>query len=134
QNPDEPAHYNYVAFVAQTGGLPELRPGDWDSALLERLKNGRLAPGDSVASIRYEAWQPPLTYLLMAPLYRVLTGADAATLVYALRTFDALLGGVTLVIAFFAAREVLPLQLAIAVPLTMAGVPMFTAVSSAVSD
>src|SRR5205814_3754384 len=26
QNPDEPAHYNYVAFIAQTGGLPELRP------------------------------------------------------------------------------------------------------------
>ena len=42
QNPDEPAHYNYIAFVADTGGLPELKPGDWDSALLERLKNGTL--------------------------------------------------------------------------------------------
>src|SRR5215216_2541637 len=59
-NPDEPAHYNYVAFIARTGGLPELRPGDWDSALLERLKNGQLQPGDSVDSIRYESWQPPL--------------------------------------------------------------------------
>ncbi|HYY88808.1 MAG TPA: hypothetical protein VFA49_08430, partial [Chloroflexota bacterium] len=28
QNPDEPAHYNYVAFIADTGGLPELRAGD----------------------------------------------------------------------------------------------------------
>src|SRR5260370_6347323 len=54
-------------------------------------------------------------------------------MVYALRTFDSLLGSVTLVISFFAAREVLPLHLAPAVPLAMVGVPMFTAVSSAVS-
>jgi 4-amino-4-deoxy-L-arabinose transferase-like glycosyltransferase len=133
QNPDEPAHYNYVAFVAQTGGLPELLPGDWDSALLERLKNGRLTPGDSVAAIRYEAWQPPLSYLIAAPLYRVLGGADTATMVYALRTFDALLGGLTLVIAFLAARAVLPIHLALGVPLALVGVPMFTAVSASVS-
>ncbi len=133
QNPDEPAHYNYVAFVAQTGGLPELRPGDWDSALLERLKNGRLAAGDSVAAIRYEAWQPPLSYLVAAPLYRVLAGADTATMVYALRTFDAVLGGLTLVVAFLAARAVLPIHLALGVPLALVGVPMFTAVSASVS-
>src|SRR5207245_2433169 len=103
QNPDEPAHYNYVAFVAQTGGLPELRSGDWDSALLERLKNGQLTPQDSVAAIRYEAWQPPLTYLVAAPVYRAFAGADTATMVYALRTLDALLGALTLVVAYFAA-------------------------------
>uniref|UniRef100_UPI0025A2A063 hypothetical protein n=1 Tax=Klebsiella pneumoniae TaxID=573 RepID=UPI0025A2A063 len=40
QNPDEPAHFNYVAQVALTGTLPELKPGDWDSALLARLQNG----------------------------------------------------------------------------------------------
>ncbi len=133
QNPDEPAHFNYVAFVAQTGGLPELRPGDWDSALLDRLKNGRLAPGDSVGAIRYEAWQPPLSYLVAAPLFRVVSGADSTTAVYALRAFDALLGALTLVIAFFAAREVLPVHLAVVVPLVTVGVPMFTAVSAAVS-
>ncbi len=133
QNPDEPAHYNYVAFVAQTGGLPELLRGDWDSALLERLKNGRLAAGDSVAAIRYEAWQPPLSYLVAAPLYRVLAGADTATMVHALRTFDAVLGGLTLVVAFLAARAVLPIHLALGVPLALVGVPMFTAVSASVS-
>src|SRR5438128_10585173 len=66
QNPDEPAHYNYVAFVAESGGLPVLQPGDWDSALLERLKNSRLQVGDSVETIRYEAWQPPRFYLAAA--------------------------------------------------------------------
>jgi len=133
QNPDEPAHYNYVAFVAQTGGLPELKPGDWDSALLDRLKNGRLEASDSIGAIRYEAWQPPLSYLVSAPLFRVLSGADPATLVYALRAFDALLGALTLVVAFLAAREVLPGHTATAVPLAMVSVPMFTAVSAAVS-
>jgi 4-amino-4-deoxy-L-arabinose transferase-like glycosyltransferase len=133
QNPDEPAHYNYVAFVAQTGGLPELKPGDWDSALLERLKNGHLEPGDSISAIRYEAWQPPLSYLVAAPLLRTLAAADLATTVYALRTFNALFGALTLIVAFLAAREVLPAPLTVAVPLAMVGVPMFTSVSAAVS-
>jgi len=133
QNPDEPAHYNYVAFIAQTGGLPELRSGDWDSGLLERLKNGQLGPGDSISAIRYEAWQPPLSYLVAAPLFRIFSAADPATTVYALRTFDALLGALTLVGAFFVARDVLPFHLALAVPLAMVGMPMFTSVSAAVS-
>ena len=132
QNPDEPAHVNYVAFVAQTGGLPELRQGDWDLALLERLKTGALQPGDSVDSIRYESWQPPLFYVLAAPIYR-LGSAEPAAVVARLRTFDAVLGALTLIIAYAVAREVLPLPLAAAVPLTMVGVPMFVAVSSAVS-
>ncbi len=80
QNPDEPAHANYVAYVAQTGGLPELRRGDWDLALLERLKNGTLESGDSVASIRYENWQPPLSYLLAAPVFRTGSSEVAAVL------------------------------------------------------
>ena len=133
QNPDEPAHYNYVAFIAQTGGLPELRPGDWDSALLDRLKNGHLAPGDSVSAIRYEAWQPPLAYLVVAPLFRFVPHADLAAAVTLLRGFNAVLGALTLVVAFFAAHEVLPAHLAMAVPLVMAGVPMFTSVSTSIS-
>jgi 4-amino-4-deoxy-L-arabinose transferase-like glycosyltransferase len=133
QNPDEPAHYNYVAFVAQTGGLPELRPGDWDSALLERLKNGRLQPGDSIAAIRYESWQPPLFYLLAAPVYRFGPTADAAQMLPRLRALDAVFGAITLVLAYFVAREVFEPELALAVPLAMVGVPMFVAVSAAVS-
>jgi 4-amino-4-deoxy-L-arabinose transferase-like glycosyltransferase len=129
QNPDEPAHYNYIEFVAQTGGLPELRPGDWDSALLERLKTGQLQPTDSVASIRYESWQPPLYYLVAAPLYR-LGAADLRLL----RMFDVLLGGLTLLVAFRIAHVLFgEPALALAVPWTMLGIPMFTAVSAAVS-
>jgi 4-amino-4-deoxy-L-arabinose transferase-like glycosyltransferase len=136
QNPDEPAHYAYVAFVAETGGLPELRPGDWDSALLDRLKNGHLGPGDAVGAIRYEAWQPPLFYLAAAPALRLVSNfaaADPAATVSSLRAFNALIGALTLVVAYFSARTVLAAHLALAVPLAMVGVPMFTAVSAAIS-
>jgi 4-amino-4-deoxy-L-arabinose transferase-like glycosyltransferase len=133
QNPDEPAHVAYVQDVARTGRLPVLEPGDWDAALLERLKNGQLQPGDSVASIRYESWQPPLYYLLAAPVARLSGDRD----VYALRLFDVALGVLTLLLAYAAGRRVFDKDaywVALAVPVTMIGVPMFTAISAAVSD
>jgi 4-amino-4-deoxy-L-arabinose transferase-like glycosyltransferase len=122
-----------VAFVATTGGLPELRPGDWDSALLERLKTGTLQPGDSVASIRYESWQPPVFYLLAAPVYLIGGTDEPSTVVLRLRLFNVLLGSMTVVIGYLVAREALSPLHAVAVPLTMAGVPMFTAVSAGLS-
>ena len=133
QNPDEPAHYNYVAFIAATGGLPTLQPGDWDSALLERLKNGRMLYTDSVASIRYEAWQPPLFYLAAAPLFRLGPVDDPTVIVFRLRALDIVLGALTLGMAYFVARELLPRENAVAVPLAMVGIPMFTSVSAAIS-
>ncbi|HEY3062817.1 MAG TPA: DUF2142 domain-containing protein [Chloroflexota bacterium] len=132
QNPDEPAHYNYVAQVAETGMLPELRPGDWDSALLSRLQNGQLQPGDAIATIRYESWQPPLYYLAAAPIYRF-GPADLPSQVLRLRLFNVILGAATLLLAYLVARVVLPATLAPAVPLSLAGVPMFTAVSAGIS-
>ncbi|MDQ3810104.1 MAG: hypothetical protein M3336_07430, partial [Chloroflexota bacterium] len=95
QNPDEPAHFNYVAQVAETATLPELRAGDWDSALLERLKHGQLGPGESIASIRYESWQPPLYYLLAAPVYRLGSPEEPAR-VLRLRLLGVALGALTL--------------------------------------
>jgi 4-amino-4-deoxy-L-arabinose transferase-like glycosyltransferase len=131
QNPDEPAHFNYVAFVATTGGLPVLQPGDWDSALLERLKNGTLQPQDDITKIRYESWQPPLFYLVAAPLYR--TASQAPEALTRLRALNVVFGAMTLVVAYLVAREALPDPLPGAAPLAIVGIPMFTAVSAAVS-
>jgi 4-amino-4-deoxy-L-arabinose transferase-like glycosyltransferase len=133
QNPDEPAHYNYIAYISDTGGLPELKSGDWDSALLERLKNGQLQPGDSFRAIRYESWQPPLFYGLAAPVYRLGPIDDPPAMVLRLRALDAVFGALTLAVAYLVAREFLPGRIAAAVPLTMVGVPMFVAVSAAIS-
>jgi 4-amino-4-deoxy-L-arabinose transferase-like glycosyltransferase len=133
QNPDEPAHYNYVAFVAMTGGLPALQPGDWDLALLERLQNGRLEPGDDVGSIRYESWQPPLFYLAAAPVFRFGPLDDPAAMVLRLRLFNVGLGALTLGVALLVGRELMPPALAVAVPLAVAGVPMFTSIAASIS-
>jgi dolichyl-phosphate-mannose-protein mannosyltransferase len=127
QNPDEPAHYSYIAFVSSTGGLPVLQDGDWDSAVLERVKHGT-ASDSEISSIRYESWQPPLFYLLAAPVFRLSNGS-----LWALRALDAVFGALTLILAFSIARTVLPPALAATVPLAIVGIPMFTAVSSSLS-
>lgn len=136
QNPDEPAHYNYAEYIAQTGGLPELRAGDWDSGLLEQVKTGQIPASDPrVSRIRYEAWQPPLYYLVAAQVLRVAPSGDLLADVRLLRALDVLLGGCTVFVGWLIGRELFPDNrwLALTVPLVMAGVPMFSSVSSAVS-
>jgi 4-amino-4-deoxy-L-arabinose transferase-like glycosyltransferase len=119
-----------VAFVAATGGLPVLQPGDWDSDLLQRLKTGTLLPTDDITTIRYESWQPPLFYLLVAPLYRLSAPGEALP---RLRALNVAFGGMTLVLAYLIACKALPRCQSGAVPLAIVGVPMFTAVSAALS-
>lgn len=139
-NPDEPAHFNYVAHIATTGTLPVLQVGDWDAAALERLKSTRFAGGESVAAIRYESWQPPLYYLAAAPVYALVQDRALLTRVRALRLFGVLLGGATLMVAYLVAREAFgrgkggSAGAALAVPLVISGVPMFTAVSGAITN
>lgn len=134
--PDEPAHYNYVKQVATRGELPELRSGDWDAALLERLKASRFPPSEPVDSIRYEGWQPPLFYLLASPLYRASAQLPLLERVGALRLLSVALSGVTVVLAFLAVRAVfrddLPLQLSVAG--FIAFLPMRSAIAGSVSN
>jgi 4-amino-4-deoxy-L-arabinose transferase-like glycosyltransferase len=105
QAPDEPAHYNYIAQVAGAGCCPVIEPGDWDQAYLDQLKAERFAPPllDRLASVQYEDHQPPLYYLLAAPLF-TLTGGSLV----ALRLFSALIGVGVIVAAFSVARWIAP--------------------------
>ena len=77
QAPDEPAHYNYVSYVAEEGRLPVLAPGDYPAAYLEEIKARRFPADMSIAPLRYEAHQPPLYYLLAAGVYRLAAWAGA---------------------------------------------------------
>ncbi len=106
-NPDEPAHYNYVAYVARTGQLPVLQPGDWDAAQLERLKAARFPPDQPIDAIRYESWQPPLYYLVAAHVLRVLPSSGQPERVLWLRGFDVALGGLTVLVGYLIARAAL---------------------------
>jgi 4-amino-4-deoxy-L-arabinose transferase-like glycosyltransferase len=101
--PDEPAHYNYVSFVAEHGRFPTLQMGDYPQAYLEEIKTRRFPTDLSIAPIRYEFHQPPLYYALAAPLYR-LTGGNLAPL----RLLSVLLGAGVVVLAFAIARRIYP--------------------------
>lgn len=80
QAPDEPAHYNVVRQVAGRGCCPLIEQGDWDNPYLERIKSARFAPEllGELSLIQYEDHQPPLYYLLLAPVYRLTAGSLTA--------------------------------------------------------
>jgi hypothetical protein len=133
--PDEPAHANYARDVA-AGRLPVLRPGDWDADLLERLKAARFPPGSDVSPIRYESHQPPLYYLLIAPVARLTAGLGERGQVVAMRLGTLLIGAAALLALFASARLLLPrdrLTRLLAVALA-AFVPMHVAVAGSVSN
>jgi 4-amino-4-deoxy-L-arabinose transferase-like glycosyltransferase len=131
QNPDEPAHYNYVAFVATQGRLPVLQMGDYDEAYLQRLKDEKFPPALSIAPVRYEFHQPPLYYLLAAPVY-LLSGGS----LLALRLFSALLGAGAIWLLSLCFHTVFPRQPGIVLTATafVAFLPMHIAILAAVNN
>jgi 4-amino-4-deoxy-L-arabinose transferase-like glycosyltransferase len=107
QAPDEPAHYNYVRQIADEGRLPVIAPGDWQQEYQEQLKASKFAPEllDRLGTIQYEDHQPPLYYLLAAPIYG-LTGGD----LLALRLVSVVLGAGVVIATWGALRAASPAQ------------------------
>lgn len=97
QAPDEPAHYNYVAQIAEQGCCPLIEVGDWDQAYLSALTSARFAPDllDRRETIEYEDHQPPLYYLLASIPYRLSDGA-----LWAVRLFSLLTGAGVILCAY----------------------------------
>jgi 4-amino-4-deoxy-L-arabinose transferase-like glycosyltransferase len=135
-NPDEPAHFNVVRHIVQTGQLPVLGPGDWDSGLLSRLTTHWFPNDYEIDGIRYESHQPPLYYLLAAPVHWLTASELIHRQVLALRLLSIAIGAVTVVAAFVVAREAAPGRPALAVltAATVAFLPMNTAISAAVNN
>jgi 4-amino-4-deoxy-L-arabinose transferase-like glycosyltransferase len=113
QAPDEPAHYNYVRYLAEKGSFPVLHMGDYPHAYLEEIKSRKFPPDLSIDPIRYEFHQPPLYYALAAPIYG-LTGGDPL----ALRLFSVILGAGIVLLAYATARRVFPARSALALGAT----------------
>jgi 4-amino-4-deoxy-L-arabinose transferase-like glycosyltransferase len=103
QVPDEPAHYNYIRAIVEQHALPVLQPGDYNEDYLNRLKAQLFPPDLPVTAIQYESWQPPLYYLLVAPVFAASGGS-----LLAVRLFTLLLGGVVIVLTWKLAREIVP--------------------------
>jgi hypothetical protein len=131
QAPDEPAHYNYVRYLAEQHRFPLLKPGDFPAAYLEEIKAAKFPPEMSIAPIRYEFHQPPLYYLLLVPLYRAFDGA-----LLPLRLASVLLGSLTLVVIYWSVEALAPRQPSLALGTTAlaAFLPMHLALNAAVNN
>ena len=131
QNPDEPAHYNYIAHIATERQLPVLRMGDYDEAYLERLKAEKFPPDLSIDPVRYESHQPPLYYLLAVPVYWLSQGRPLG-----LRLFSVVLGGGVVLLVFLCARAAVPgsPHIALGAAAFAAFLPMHVALMASVNN
>jgi 4-amino-4-deoxy-L-arabinose transferase-like glycosyltransferase len=107
QAPDEPAHFNYIAYLATERSFPVLQPGDYPHQYLEEIKAARFPPTMPITALRYESHQPPLYYLLGAPVYLVTSSLSVDSQVLALRLFSVALGAAGLWVLHRMAREAL---------------------------
>lgn len=133
QAPDEPAHYNYIAQIAENGCCPVIEPGDWDQAYLDTLRANKFAPSllDDLDRVQYEDHQPPLYYLLGAPVYS-LTGGSLT----ALRLLSVVIGVGVVACAFATGRVVAPArpQIALAAAALVAFLPQHVAILASVNN
>jgi hypothetical protein len=131
QAPDEPAHYNYVRSLATGKGFPKMEPGDYDQAYLSELTSRGFPSELSIEPLEYEDHQPPLYYLLAAPVYWVSNGS-----VLALRLFSVALGCGAVAMVMAIIYEFWPAQpwLAWFGGGLVAFVPQFVAITAAISN
>ncbi|MEA3459415.1 MAG: glycosyltransferase family 39 protein, partial [Chloroflexota bacterium] len=141
QAPDEPAHYNYVKYLAENRRFPVLQMGDYPHEYLEEIKARRFPPDMSIAPIRYEFHQPPLYYILATPVYLLFGGE-----LLPLRLLSVLLGSALLYVAYRLVRELFPNEeelalwnrystgLALGTAAFVAFVPMHVAMTAAVNN
>jgi len=107
QAPDEPAHFNYVAHLANELSFPVLSEGDYPHPYLEEIKAARFPPTMPITALRYESHQPPLYYLLAAPIYLAVRSLDLSSQVLGLRLFSIALGAAGLWVLYHMAEEAL---------------------------
>jgi 4-amino-4-deoxy-L-arabinose transferase-like glycosyltransferase len=132
QAPDEPAHYNYIKYIAEHGALPVLQAGDYNQAYNENFtRTPQNTQTLSIDPLRYENYSPPLYYVLAVPVYALTDGW-----VVGVRMFSMLLGAALVVVAYLIGAEVFPDRLPIALggAAFVAFVPQHVAMLSAVNS
>ncbi len=136
QVPDEPAHFNVIRHIAETGRLPVLEMGDYPADYLEEIKSQRFPPTMSIEPIAYEAHQPPLYYVLATPVYLLLRNASLHVLVHGLRVLTLLFSLGALYAGYRALRLALPdhLWLARGATAIAAALPMRLTMSSGINN
>ena len=134
--PDEPAHYNYVKSLAESHRFPVLEVGDYPHEYLEEIKAAKFPDHMSIDPIRYESHQPPLYYLLAAPIYRLTLSLSLRAQVVVLRLLSLAFGGGLLVVCYLTVKDVFPGDevLALATTGLVATIPMHIAMSAAINN
>ena len=89
--------------MAETGNFPVLHMGDYPHAYLEHIKTAGFPPDMPIDTIRYEYHQPPLYYVLAAPVYSVAAGSLTAV-----RLLSVILGAGIVLLAYAIARRIFP--------------------------
>lgn len=132
QAPDEPAHYNYIAQLAD-GDLPVLEMGDWQQDYLDALRATDFDPAllDRLDTLQYEDHQPPLAYALEVPVYAATDGDLTA-----MRLLSVIIGAGVILTAWAALRLLLPRWpvVALAGAAFMAFLPQHLAILGSVSN
>jgi 4-amino-4-deoxy-L-arabinose transferase-like glycosyltransferase len=131
QAPDEPAHYNYVQYLAEQHRFPVLKPGDYPADYMEEIKAARFPAEMSIASIRYEFHQPPLYYLLAVPVYQPFGGA-----LLPLRLLSVAVGALLLLVVHWTVQALAPERpfLALGATAFVAFLPMHLAMTAAANN
>lgn len=131
QAPDEPAHYNYVRYLATEPGFPELVAGCYNQNYLNRLTSRRFPPELPINNVCYEFHQPPLYYLLGMPVFLLGGGWPVA-----LRLLSVALGGGVVALAFLTGRTIFPQrpEIAYGTMAFVAFVPMHVAILASVNN
>jgi hypothetical protein len=136
QSPDEPAHFNYIAHIAEGKGLPVLQMGDYDQVYRDRIVGARFDPALSIEPLRYEFYQPPLYYLSATPIYWVSSGLGQQGTLTALRFYNVFLGTISLLLLYRSVVLVFPHRVLISLgALGFAGlIPMHVAMTASVNN
>ena len=131
QAPDEPAHYNYIKYLAENHRFPVLQMGDYPHHYLEEIKARQFPPDMSIEPLRYEFHQPPLYYVLAAVVYKLFAGR-----LLPLRLLSVVLGCCLLWVTYHIAKEIFPRDEALALGATafVAFVPMHIAMTASVNN
>jgi len=135
-NPDEPAHWNFIVHVAMTGQLPTLKVGDYPEALVNDLKTSHFPPDRSIEPIVYESHQPPLYYAIGAAVYKLTVWRSIGTAIFAVKLLSVLFGVSLVATTYAIARELCPEQPAVWVGASsfVALLPMHANMTAAINN
>lgn len=100
QAPDEPAHYAYIATIAETGLPPVLVPACYNEIYKNTLVGSNFADPIIFDQFCYEGHQPPLFYYLATPIFLLTDGS-----LLALRLLCAALGAAVAPLAYLIVRR-----------------------------